>query len=104
MAIIAEIANLAVGKGSMAVVTYRDADGIPRPAIVLLHDAHGLVPGTLKIAEGLAAEGFVVVAPDTFHRAGWMMTDESGPAQQDSMLLRVGMTNAGHLSDMNLLA
>jgi carboxymethylenebutenolidase len=104
MAIIAEIANLAVGKGSMAVVTYRDTDGIPRPAIVLLHDAHGLVPGTLKIAEGLAAEGFVVVAPDTFHRAGWMMTDESGPAQQDSMLLRVGMTNAGHLSDMNLLA
>jgi carboxymethylenebutenolidase len=104
MGIIEEVADLAVDEGSMAITTYREADGVPRPAIVLLHDAHGLVRGTLDIAQGLAAEGFVVVAPDTFHRAGRMMTDESGPAQQDGMLLRVGMTNAGHLSDMNRLA
>jgi carboxymethylenebutenolidase len=104
MAIIEEISDLSVDEGAMTVYTYRESDDQPRPAIVLLHDAHGLIRGTLDIAKGLAAEGFVVAAPDTFHRAGRMMTDESGPAAEDSMLLRKGMTNDGHLSDMNLLA
>jgi carboxymethylenebutenolidase len=104
MSIIEEVTDLAVDEGEMAVFTYREDDDLPRPAIVLLHDAHGLVRGTLDIARGLAAKGFVVAAPDTFHRAGRMMTDESGPAQQDGMLLRKGMTNGGHVSDMNLLA
>jgi carboxymethylenebutenolidase len=104
MSIIEEVADLPVDEGKMAVYTYRQDDNVPRPAIVLLHDAHGLVRPTLDIARGLAAEGFVVAAPDTFHRAGRMMTDESGPAKDDGMLLRKGMTNDGHLSDMNLLA
>ena len=104
MAIIEEVFDLPVNEGEMAVYTYRENDDRQRPAIVLLHDAHGLIPGTLDIAKGLAAEGFVVAAPDTFHRAGRMMTDESGPAKDDGMLLRKGMTNDGHLSDMNRLA
>ncbi|MDA0797728.1 MAG: dienelactone hydrolase family protein [Chloroflexi bacterium] len=104
MSIIEEVLDLPVDEGEMAVFTYREDDDLQRPAIVLLHDAHGLIRGTLDIARGLAAEGFVVAAPDTFHRAGRMMTDGSGPAQQDSMLLRKGMTNDGHLSDMNRLA
>ncbi len=104
MSIIEEIVDLSVDDGQMTVFTYREDNDRARPAIVLLHDAHGLVRGTLDIAKDLASEGFVVAAPDTFHRAGRMMNDESGPPQQDSMLLRKGMTNDGHLSDMNSVA
>lgn len=104
MAIIEEQIDLPVDEGTMATVIYRDGDNAPRPAIVLLHDAHGLTQSTLDIARGLSQEGFVVAAPDCYHRVGRMRTDEEPNAPEGNMWLREGMTNEGHLSDMNKLA
>ena len=104
MATIEEQIDLPVDEGTMATVVYRNDDNTPRTAVVLLHDAHGLTRSTLDIARGLSEEGFVVAAPDTYHRVGRMRTDEEPNAPEGNMWLREGMTNTGHLSDMNRLA
>ncbi|HEY6464219.1 MAG TPA: dienelactone hydrolase family protein [Polyangiaceae bacterium] len=41
----------------------------PRPAVIVLFDAGGLRPAQTRIAERIAASGYVVVQPDLFHRA-----------------------------------
>lgn len=104
MAIIKEEIDLNVSEGTMAVVIFRDNDSAPRPAIVLVHDANGLLPATLDIARGLAENGFVVAAPDVYHRVGRMQTSDPALPIPDKMWLREGMTNEGHLLDMNALA
>jgi carboxymethylenebutenolidase len=97
------ITELPVDEGEMTVVTYAPVGGAPRPAIILLHSATGLEPRMLEIAQDLSEKGFVVAAPDTFHRAGRMRMAPHGATVEESMALRDGMTNAGHLSDMNAL-
>ena len=104
MGIVESQVDLPVDQGPMATVVFRDSDGAPRPAIVLLHDAHGLTRHTLDIGCGLAQEGFVVAAPDTYHRVGRMRTDEEPGAPEGNLWLREGMTNDGHLADMDRLA
>lgn len=104
MSIIEEQIDLPVDEGSMTVTTYRDDDGKPRPTIVIVHDANGLAQGTLDQARGLAERGFVVAAPDTFHRAGKMLVSDPTAEISSKMWMRDGMTNDGHISDMNTLA
>jgi carboxymethylenebutenolidase len=59
--------------------TIRCAGGLPAflampvgaakvPAIVLMHERYGLVKHTCDLAERLARDGFVAIAPDFFHR------------------------------------
>ena len=103
MAVVEQQIDLSVDEGTMAVVTYRDPDGPPRPVVVVVHDAFGLSQGTLDIARGLAEQGFVTAAPDTFHRVGRMKTGDAAAGTDANMWLREGMTNDGHLLDMNAL-
>lgn len=46
-----------------------DGDG-PHPAVLLFVDAFGLRPRIEEMADRIAAEGFVVLAPNVFYRAG----------------------------------
>jgi carboxymethylenebutenolidase len=46
-----------------------DGEG-PHPAVLLLIDAFGLRPRIEEMADRIAAEGFVVLAPNVFYRAG----------------------------------
>ncbi len=104
MSVTEEQIDLPVDEGTMAVTTYRDDDGEPRPAVVLVHDANGLSQAMLDLARGLAEQGFVVATPDTFHRAGRMQIGDPAAGIEANMWLREGMTNTGHISDMNALA
>jgi len=104
MAIVEEEVDLPVDEGKMATVVFRNNDNTPRAAIVVLHDANGLTRVALEHAKGLAEEGFVVAAPDTFHRVGRMRNSSEPGMPEGGMWLREGMTNDGHLSDMNRLA
>lgn len=56
-----------------AFVVRPDAPG-PRPAVIMIHEWWGLREELLGKAEALAAEGYVVVVPDTFRGAstGWV--------------------------------
>jgi carboxymethylenebutenolidase len=46
----------------------------PHPAVIMIHEFWGLRPSILGKAEALAAEGYLVVAPDTFRggSTGWI--------------------------------
>ena len=46
----------------------RPAEGGPRPAVIQLHERYGVVRHTTEIAERLAANGYVALAPDMFSR------------------------------------
>jgi carboxymethylenebutenolidase len=66
------IANPA-GPDVRAFVAYPPGPG-PHPAVIMIHEFWGLRESIIGKAEALAAEGYVVVAPDTFrgNSTGWL--------------------------------
>jgi carboxymethylenebutenolidase len=56
------------------------ADAPPGPGVLLVHEGYGISAQLIRFAERLAAEGYRVVAPDFFFRAG-------GPEGADFMEL-----------------
>jgi carboxymethylenebutenolidase len=42
----------------------------PWPGVVVLHEGNGISPQLLRVCQRLAAEGYGVIAPDLFFRAG----------------------------------
>ncbi len=52
-----------------AYLSLPDGEG-PHPAVLLLIDAFGLRPRIEQMADRIAAQGFVVLAPNVFYRAG----------------------------------
>jgi carboxymethylenebutenolidase len=44
------------------------AGGSKVPAIVLMHERYGLVKHTCDLAERLARDGFVCIAPDFYYK------------------------------------
>ena len=97
--------DLRVDEGEMAVFLYRPDDGGPRPAIVMMHDALGLSEEARAQGRWLAEQGYVVAMPDTFHRAGRLLTlDLLGGGDDATPRIRRGMTNDGHRSDLARLA
>ncbi len=63
----------------------------PRPGILLSHYQHGLGPFTRRNAERLAAEGYVVVAPDHYHHT---------PNEPDLKLRKQGLIDTRLIADM----
>ncbi|MEU5790534.1 dienelactone hydrolase family protein [Micromonospora purpureochromogenes] len=55
--------------GADAYLVRPDADG-PFPPVLLFMDAFGLRPRLAEMAQRIAAEGYVVLVPNLFHRAG----------------------------------
>lgn len=48
----------------------RPAGAPPWPAVVVVMEGLGVTPQLLRVAERLAAEGYLALAPDLFHRFG----------------------------------
>lgn len=63
-------------------------DDHPHPGVLLIMDAYGLRPTIDEMAERIAADGYVVLAPNVFYRAGRSpvlpMPDVSDPEQRAS--------------------
>jgi carboxymethylenebutenolidase len=78
-------------KGGMPVLLCRPAAAATYPCVMILHERYGLVQHTEDLARKLAANGFVVIAPDLFHDF------------PDIPALRAGETFA-HPSDAQVLA
>src|ERR1700734_3435959 len=57
----------------------------PWPAVIVFFDAGGLRPAQTRIAERIAAEGYVVVQPDLFHRAPPLTELLGGPVTLAAM-------------------
>jgi carboxymethylenebutenolidase len=57
--------------GAMPACTARPRGGAgPFPAVIVVHEAFGLNAHIERVAARLAAEGYVTLAPDLFHRGG----------------------------------
>ncbi len=74
METIEQIIDVETSDGPMATPKYRPADGQPRPAVVVIMEVFGVNSNITGIAERLAAEGYVTVAPDLYHRVGRLRT------------------------------
>ena len=68
--------------------------GGPHPAVLLYMDAFGVRPRLQQMAERIAAQGYVVLVPNVFHRAGRApvvdLVDLMAPENRPSMLETLG--------------
>lgn len=58
-------------------VTLGEPEGAVRGGVVVLHESRGMTVRTEAIVEGLAGEGWLVVAPHLYHRDGGARDDET---------------------------
>ena len=65
-----EQAEVTIGTadGPMTAFVCAPADATPKPGVLLLMEAFGLTPHIRAVAGRIAAEGYVVLAPDLYHR------------------------------------
>lgn len=66
----------------------------PHPAVLLYMDAFGVRPRLQQMAERIAAEGYVVLVPNVFYRAGRApvvdLADLMAPENRPSMMVTLG--------------
>ena len=60
--------KITVGEASMGAYLVRPADAEDYPGIVLFMEVFGINEHIRSVADRVAAEGYVVLAPDIFHR------------------------------------
>lgn len=76
-----------------ALLVTPDGDG-PHPAVLLYMDAFGVRPRLREMAERIAAQGYVVLVPNVFHRAGRApvvdLEDLMKPENRPSMMATLG--------------
>ncbi len=65
-----ESVPLAVADGSMPCHVARPASGGPYPGVIVVMEAFGLNPHIKAVADRLAGEGYVTIAPDLYYRFG----------------------------------
>ncbi len=80
-----ETIEFAANGGDASGYLARPADGGPYPGVVVIQEWWGLNPNICDIANRIAAEGYVALAPDLFHGA---VTAEPDEAQKLMMSLQ----------------
>jgi carboxymethylenebutenolidase len=72
----------------------RPADDGPHPGVLLMIDAIGLRPVIEQMADRIAREGYVVLAPNVFYRAGraplWETPDLADPDARGKFMQSIG--------------
>lgn len=86
-----ETVQIIVDGSPMDMLVGTPQGGARHPGILLSHYQHGLGPFTRRNAERLAAEGYVVVAPDHYHHT---------PDEPDLMARKRGLLDTRLIADM----
>lgn len=68
MEVTSERLTIPVGSASMGAYLARPASGGPHPGVIVFMEIFGLNGHIRAVTDRLAAEGFVALAPDVFHR------------------------------------
>ena len=97
---VTETVDLQTPDGPMAAVVCRPDDAQSYPGIVVIQEVFGVNENIRSIAQRFAAEGYVAVAPDMFHRKGRLRTVAYGDFQTVG-ILREGLTDDGVVSDVS---
>lgn len=100
MTAIKEPVAITASNGLMGGALFRPDDDATHPAVIMIHGAPGLDAGTLQMAEDLAGDGFVVLAPDMFYRTGAMRVMQPGWSVEQRNGLQEGMTSSGDIADV----
>jgi len=90
--------EIAVGDGTMGAYVARPADDIARPAVIVFMEIFGVNSHIREVTERVAAEGYVAIAPDYFHRTGpgiELAYDDDGMAE--------GMGHLGRLAAQTMI-
>ena len=69
------------GDAQLAAYESRPASGGSAPAVIVIHENRGLVPYLRDVADGLASNGYIAVAPDLLSRDGGTASIEDIPAK-----------------------
>lgn len=73
----------------------RPADGLPRPAVLLLTDIRGVRPAFEAMAARIAARGYVVLLPNLYYRGGPApVVDPTLPVTDENARVRRGELRA----------
>src|SRR5512137_1082093 len=99
MSVQTETVQIATPAGPMTAQVARPAGAEKRPAVIVIQEAFGLNGHIRDVGTRIAAEGYVTVAPDLFHRGGALQTagyDELPKALQ----LMGALTDDGILDDV----
>jgi carboxymethylenebutenolidase len=80
--------------GSALRLTVAEPIGSVRGGIVVLHEARGMTDEVRKMVRGLAAEGWLTVAPHLYHRDD---ADEIGEDDGDRIRAQVGRIDGGQV-------
>ncbi|HEY2108145.1 MAG TPA: dienelactone hydrolase family protein [Candidatus Binataceae bacterium] len=97
--------NIKTADGNCPCYTYTAPNDAPAPAVILYMDGLGIRPDLRAMAQRLASNGYFVLLPDLYYRAGdyppfnmaTMMTDEK--ERNRMMGLVQSVTNARIMSD-----
>ncbi len=75
--------DIAIDAGDAQLAAYesRPASGGSAPAVIVIHENRGLVPYLRDVADGLASNGYIAVAPDLLSRDGGTASIEDIPAK-----------------------
>jgi len=87
-----------------AFVVYPEVSG-KAPVLVMIHEIFGMSDWVRSMADQLAAQGYIVVAPDLLSGSGPNGGDSSAYADQDARVKAVSMLNPDQvMSDLNATA
>ena len=70
MDITTERVHINVENQTMGGYLVRPADSTPRPAVIVYMESFGVNSHIQEVAQRVAQEGYVALAPDFFHRTG----------------------------------
>jgi carboxymethylenebutenolidase len=101
MSAIKEPVAITTSHGLMGGALFRPDDDATHSPAIMIHGAPGLDAGTLQMADDLANDGFVVLAPDMFYRNGAMQLMQPGWSAEQRNGLQEGMTNSGDIVDVD---
>jgi len=100
-----EKVNIKTADGSCDCYIYGAPGDVPSPAIILYMDGFGIRPGLREMAQRIASNGYSVLLPNMYYRAGEQppinpSTALTDPAQQKQLMELVPtVTNAGTVRD-----
>lgn len=92
--------DLRVDGSAMPVFTYRPEGDGPWPAVIVVQEIFGVNDEIKGFAARIAEAGYVAVAPDMYHRAGYNVVVPYGPDRGRARGLRSQVSEDGIVADL----
>ena len=99
--VVSEQVDLEVDGSAMPVFGYAPEGNGPWPAVIVVQEIFGVNDDIRGFAAWVAEAGYVAVAPDMYHRAGYNVVVSYGPDRDRARGLRSEVTHDHIVADLN---